>query len=98
MAQTAPFLQKTVIALLHHSCPPTWPPLDYDVIGYAYMQRVYSCMHSIHSNLAVVNFPYEPAEGDTEISVRKGDTIGIIEHLEGNMCKVSIIIAVIAIG
>ncbi len=55
-------------------------------------------MHSIHSNLAVVNFPYEPAEGDTEISVRKGDTIGIIEHLEGNMCKVSIIIAVIAIG
>ncbi len=38
-------------------------------------------------NLAV-NFPYE-AEVDTEISVRKGDTIGIIEHLEGNMCKVS---------
>ncbi len=52
-------------------------------LSYSYMHSI----HSLHVNL-VVNFSYE-AEVDTEISVRKGNTIGIIEHLEGNMCKVT---------
>ncbi len=50
---------------------------------------------SLHVNL-VVNFSYE-AEVYTEISVNSGDTIGIIEYLEGNMCKVSSLL-LLAIG